>query len=340
MVSAAVFSACCWIPLLAVALGISAGGAASFFEGYRWYFLLAALAFIALGFYLNERTQQACAPDGSCPTPRPGVRRFNRGVLIGSTLAVLLLSAFPSYVDRLASSWTGDGSGAESEASSLTIGVAGMTCAGCEASVESALRAVPGVLSADADFDGQAAKLRVSRQNPPSREVLSSALSTVGYRLAEGTSTMSSPTFAGQWTARLPGSASETQALVVDLGLLDGRWIAECDVDAQDVKDHPIGVAVEDSALHLVLSQGVSFSGTLAPDGQTIVGQFVNGVKRSPLIWSRNGGAQLSTALLEFEKSPPGKLPLSILSPDGAELRTAFNRDRSKVRLVLLLSPT
>jgi mercuric ion transport protein len=338
-VAAAVFSACCWIPLLAIALGFSAGGAAIAFERFRWPFLVVALAFLALGFYLNERRAEDCGPDSTCPEPRPGLRRFNRVVLGIAAVLVFLFAAFPNYVGRLSALGSTVASPIGSADSVLTIGVHGMTCAGCQASVESALREVPGVETARADFDRKSATLRLNGQTRPTSAALAAALSSAGYQLASASVASSEVNFAGHWTGRLPVSTEKMVPLTVDVGRLGDRWIGEADVEEQGVKDHPIGVAVEDSVLRLTLSRGLTFQGRLSPDGKSIHGQFTHGDDASQLTLTRAGGAQFSKALLEFEQSAAGA-PVISLSADGAELRRDFNRERSKVRLVLLLSPT
>ena len=181
VLAAAVFSACCWIPLLAIALGFSAGGAAVALERFRWPFLLAALALLALGLYLNERRAEACGPDGVCPEPRPGLRRFNRVGLAIAAVIVLGFAAFPNYVGRLSA--LASSSQVEPTDPVLTIGVHGMTCSGCEASVESALRSVPGVELVDADFDRESATLHVTRGTRPGPAALAVALNSAGYQL-------------------------------------------------------------------------------------------------------------------------------------------------------------
>ena len=333
------FSACCWIPLLAIALGLSAGGAAVALERFRWPFLGAALAFLALGLYLNERQAGACGPDGTCPEPHPGLRRFNRVVLTIAAAFVLLLAALPSYLGRLSALASTGARRIESADSVVTIGVHGMTCSGCEASVESALRSVPGVASTEADFDGGSATLRLAGRTRPTETMLAAALSSAGYRLESASGVSSEADLAGRWAGRLPVSENRTTALTVDLGRIGNQWIGEVDVEDQGVRDHPIGVAVEDSVLRLELSRGVKFEGRLSPDGKSIRGKFTHGGDVSPLTLSREGGARFSKALLEFEQSGAGA-PVIRLSADGAELRRDFNRERSKVRLVLLLSPT
>jgi hypothetical protein len=55
---------------------------------------------------------------------------------------------------------------------------------------------------------------------------------------------------------------------------------------------------------------------------------------------TRKGQAEISKVRIEFESLPPGTKRLTVLSPESDELKRDFNRDRSKVRLLALLSPT
>ncbi len=55
MVTAVLASACCWLPLLLVAFGISAAGVGQFFEQYRPYLLTAAFAILGLAWYFTYR---------------------------------------------------------------------------------------------------------------------------------------------------------------------------------------------------------------------------------------------------------------------------------------------
>jgi len=56
--SAILSSACCWLPLLLLAFGLSAGGVAGFFETVRPYFLAAAATRV---FHIEGMTCAACA---------------------------------------------------------------------------------------------------------------------------------------------------------------------------------------------------------------------------------------------------------------------------------------
>lgn len=81
-------SACCWIPLLAVGLGTSAGGAGALFAAWRLPLLAISAVCLAGGFYFAYR-QPRCAPSSACEAPAPQARRASRALLWISTVLVL-----------------------------------------------------------------------------------------------------------------------------------------------------------------------------------------------------------------------------------------------------------
>jgi hypothetical protein len=70
------------------------------------------------------------------------------------------------------------------------------------------------------------------------------------------------------------------------------------------------------------------FRGTASDDGQSVEGVVTEGQREAPFTLSRASGP------------PPGPSAVQALSGGGTELRDAFNRNRDKVRLILILSPT
>ena len=46
-------SACCWLPLVLMGVGLSAAGVGTFFERYRPYFLVVAVVLLGVWFYFN-----------------------------------------------------------------------------------------------------------------------------------------------------------------------------------------------------------------------------------------------------------------------------------------------
>ncbi len=101
VLSALFASACCWLPLTLMLLGVSAGGAAGFLDRYRPGFLGVAFGLLAVGFYVTYFRRQKCTSGATCELPRPGLRRFNRVMLWVATVLALALAAFPNYASYL-----------------------------------------------------------------------------------------------------------------------------------------------------------------------------------------------------------------------------------------------
>jgi len=148
------------------------------------------------------------------------------------------------------------------------------------------------------------------------------------------------PSIEGHWVGVLNEGTDSLMRFDVDIARFRRTWIAEVD-DDRGMTDYPVGVNVtSQSNVLLRLRPGVDFRGRLTPDRQALEGELMLGDFRRPLVLSREGRAKISQARLDFEALPPGTDRITVLSPDSRELKRDFNRDRSKVRLVALLSPT
>ena len=75
--------------------------------------------------------------------------------------------------------------------------------------------------------------------------------------------------------------------------------------------------------------QSDTMSGTIDFDGRKIEVQF-----------RRTGKAVFSAQFLELEAAAEDSTRVQTLAANGEELRTRFNTDRGKTRLVMLLAPT
>ena len=186
VISAIAASACCWLPLLLIAFGASAGGVSAWFEQYRPIFLGIAVVLLALGFYLVYRPAQKCEPGSSCEVPRPKLRRFNQAMIWLAAVFVLAFAAFPKYVDRFI---------AADEAPAMvdpnTLGetvifeIEGMTCEACAVGLRHQLSQTPGVASAIVDYDNAKATITLARNEPATYEALSAAVEQAGYSASE-----------------------------------------------------------------------------------------------------------------------------------------------------------
>jgi hypothetical protein len=116
VVSAIMASACCWLPLVLLAFGVSGAGIAVVLESYRLVFIVLTVVFLAAAFYVTYRPRKSASTSvGCCAAGRAccaaagpaGKRRFNslalnKVMLWGVTLLAVLFLFFPKYVSFLA----------------------------------------------------------------------------------------------------------------------------------------------------------------------------------------------------------------------------------------------
>ncbi len=197
VLSALAASACCWLPLLALAVGVSSAGLAQKLAVYRPYFVALALAALGGAFYLTYRRPRASAPGPSaeaseacCAVPPAAprwvhrLRHFNRIALWPIAGLVLAVALFPDYVNTLFPKTPAPGpSPAVHE---IRFRVEGMDCALCAVGIRAALERLPGVVAAEVNYpDGSG---RVRFRDVPSAEMwarLQARIEAMGYRAIE-----------------------------------------------------------------------------------------------------------------------------------------------------------
>jgi copper chaperone CopZ len=175
-------SACCWLPLLLIGMGVSTVGVAGFFEAYRPYFLVATAGLLGTGFYFVYFRKPKCAPGEACAVPNPRLQRMNKVSLWLATVLVIAFGAFPSYVGAL---FGDDGSGMAAatrtpEDVSRTYVIDGMTCEGCAGHIRTAVAALPGVKAVEVSFAEGTATV-VFDGDAADDEAVAEAVASVGY---------------------------------------------------------------------------------------------------------------------------------------------------------------
>ena len=150
---AALSSACCWLPLLAVGLGFSAFGLGTVFEQYRLVLLALAAGFLAGAVLLQRRSLRACESD-TCPPPRG----WGLMLPVLGGIGVLAFAVVPEVI-----AWTQP----EEEPSTVlaadeivsTYVVNGMTCEGCTSLLVSHLEDQPEIRGATVDYASRTARV-------------------------------------------------------------------------------------------------------------------------------------------------------------------------------------
>jgi len=175
-VGSAIFSsACCWLPLLLLAFGLSAGGVVGFFESVRPYFLAAAVVFLGAGFYLAYLRKRACKPGEACAVPNRKGQRFNHGMLWVAAAFVIVFALFPYYSPALVRTFadTPASIGTDTAAIGTTrvFHIEGMTCTACAAGLEVRLSKLTGVAEAKVSYAGETATITSPPQQPSAEDI-------------------------------------------------------------------------------------------------------------------------------------------------------------------------
>lgn len=165
VVAAIASSACCWLPLGLITLGVSAGGVGAFFEAYRSWFLGATSGLLGLGFYYVYWRKAPCAPGDACAMPNPRLTRLNKILLWGATGFVIAFASFPNYVAYLVGEGTTPAAQvattppaphpAVSTAVTRTYLIDGMSCEGCTVHIRDEVAKVAGVTSVEVVYDDE-----------------------------------------------------------------------------------------------------------------------------------------------------------------------------------------
>lgn len=195
VISAIMASACCWLPLILLAVGVSGAGIAATLEAYRPLFMVVTIGFLGAAFYFTYRPKKAVAEGGHgcCPTEGAeaegccaptGKRRFNMLALNKVMLWIVTLLAvaflfFPSYVGVLFG--TGYDAAVTENMKRAVFQIEGMTCEGCATTVAQAIRQVPGVVAVDVSYEKKQAIVGVESGNPIPKEEILAALKKAGY---------------------------------------------------------------------------------------------------------------------------------------------------------------
>ena len=149
------------------------------------------------------------------------------------------------------------------------------------------------------------------------------------------------PSLAGHWIGDVPLGEDQTPQLVLDLDKLGSRWVGEFDVVAFGVENYPVQVDLSGTTVKLRFSAAnADFAGALSPDGDRLTGTLDFSGRKVAVEFQRTGAVEFSQSFLALEAAADDSTSVERLSANFDELRTRFNAERDKFRLVMLLSPT
>ena len=186
VVSAIVASACCWLPLMLLGLGVSGAGIASTLEAWRPIFITLTFGFLASAFYFTYRPQtpasnKSCEADDCCAPGRSSrfnMRTLNKLMLWVVTLFAIAFLFFPSYVGSIFGT---ESSQVTSEMEQVVFNIEGMTCGGCSTTVAKAIQQVSGVIAVDVSYKNRQATVGAERGQTISVSEIKLQLKKAGY---------------------------------------------------------------------------------------------------------------------------------------------------------------
>lgn len=194
LVSAVAASACCWLPLVLLAVGVSGAGIASMLEAYRPLLMVVTFGFLGAAFYFTYRSpkpetsvrQACCAVETEerktcCDTD--GRWRWNGGAMNKVMLWVVTIAAiaflfFPSYVGAFLD---GDRHGVTANMNRSVFTIEGMTCEGCSSIAAKAIGDVPGVLAVEVDYEERKVVVGTKARSVFPKDTVLKAIEEAGY---------------------------------------------------------------------------------------------------------------------------------------------------------------
>ncbi len=195
IVSAIMASACCWLPLLLLAVGVSGAGIAAKLETYRPLFMVVTFVFLGSAFYFTYRpkksatgagvdccsTESTVADDCCAPTGKHGfsMMALNKVMLWGVMVLAVAFLFFPSYVGLFLG--TPDDATMSKNMNQTVFRIEGMTCEGCATILAEAIKTAPRVMAVKVDYEAGEAVVGTEICCPMPEEEILSAIERAGY---------------------------------------------------------------------------------------------------------------------------------------------------------------
>lgn len=189
IVAAGLSSACCWLPLVLIAGGVSAGGTGLFFAQFRFWFLGASGIALASGFYWTYFRQPKCEPGSECEATHAKSRRVRRATLWIATGAVIGMAFLPPSL--IANAVSGqpptETDTHEFDGQQIRVAIEGMTCEGCAATVCKTLETLDAVRAARVDYEAGTATVDLAAGASFDEAELIGAIKKLGFTARLGT---------------------------------------------------------------------------------------------------------------------------------------------------------
>ena len=180
-------SICCITPVLALIAGTS--GIASTFswvEPFRPYLISSTILVLVFAWYQKLRPKTQEEIDCTCEDDTKPSFWQSKSFLLMVTVFAGLMLAFPYYSNMFYAQPSKDiVYVSQSNIVKHTFNVEGMTCAGCEAHVESEVNKLDGILSVKASYEGANTLVEYDKTKTD-LAAIQKAINSTGYKVIDG----------------------------------------------------------------------------------------------------------------------------------------------------------
>lgn len=184
VVAAIASSLCCIAPLIAILGGVSGGAAnVSWIEPLRPY--LIGLSAVALGYAFYKTYKKPKADDCGCEVPKKRKFLSSKGFLWAITVFSILMFTFPYYSQIFYPKVESNIVEMDSNLSEGVLTIDGMTCAGCEAHVNSTLSNLNGIMQVEANYKTGTAFIKYDENTVDLMSLDSILLAETGYTITD-----------------------------------------------------------------------------------------------------------------------------------------------------------
>lgn len=186
LLAALAASLCCITPILAVLGGI--GGVASTFswlEPFRPYLIALTVGVLGFAWYQKLKPRPVAEMDCACEVDEKPSLMQSKGFLAVVTVLAAVLLAFPYFSGSLLKNNAPVATAPVLETVQARLSIAGMNCAGCEVSVNHALNATPGVLTASSSFSEGKAVVKFDQRKVSADQLAQAVTKETGYAVTK-----------------------------------------------------------------------------------------------------------------------------------------------------------
>ena len=198
IVTALLASLCCITPVLAILGGLSGiASTFSFLDPLRPFLIALTAIVLSYAFYNTYKPKKETDIECACDDDKVSTKKKfinSKTFLWVVTLAAVVLMAFPYYSQVLFPEIKNTTAIDSSNITKVKLEIEGMTCTGCEQSVDYALKSEDGVISAESSYKTGIAYVQFDDTKVQSQQLKKAIEEKVGYKvkkiqtIPEGTS--------------------------------------------------------------------------------------------------------------------------------------------------------